>query len=447
MVRIQTSRLVKPLYDDDVDGGSIPPPTTDSIPLNIFDKVTYNTHMAVLYAYRPPTPSNATIELALRKVLATYRVMAGQLAENQKGNPVILLNDHGVKFVEAVVHDSFDKFLPLEMSPLLLDFHPELNHAEEITLVQLTRFGCGSLVLGYSSHHHVADAFSASNFLVAWGRAARGLELGSVPSMDRSIFWPRVPPEFGFDHIGVEYRKTKTLSGRIVDRDRFAGSDIVNHKVHFTLDFIAKLKARASAGRPNGVAAFSTFVSLVAHLWRAITKARGLSPIETTSVRISVNGRTRLSLDPPVPSDFYGNLVLWAFPTARAKELVSRPTGYAAKIIQDAIVRVDDAYFKSFIDFASQEAAEGEDGDLVPTADMGKAALWPDLEVDSWLRFPFYELDFGGGGPFIFMPSYYPTEGMMFLLPSFLGDGSVDAVVPLFRQNSAVFKQICYSLD
>ncbi|CAI0393194.1 unnamed protein product [Linum tenue] len=265
--------------------------------------------------------------------------------------------------------------------------------------------------------------------------------------MDRSIFWPRVPPEFGFDHVGVEYKKTKSLSGRIVDRDRFAGSDIVNHKVHFTLDFIGKLKARASTGRPNGVAAYSTFVSLVAHLWRAITKARGLSPIETTSVRISVNGRTRLSLDPPVPPDFYGNLVLWAFPTARAKELVSRADGLRG----EDNPRRDCARGRCLLQVVHRlrvaGGGGGGGGDLVPTADMGKAALWPDLEVDSWLRFPFYELDFGGGSPFIFMPSYYPTEGMMFLLPSFLGDGSVDAVVPLFRQNSAVFKQICYSLD
>uniref|UniRef100_J3MZQ2 Uncharacterized protein n=1 Tax=Oryza brachyantha TaxID=4533 RepID=J3MZQ2_ORYBR len=115
-----------------------------------------------------------------------------------------------------------------------------------------------------------------------------------------------------------------------------------------------------------------------------------------------------------------------------------------AEAIHDAVARVDAAYFRSFVDFVGSGAVESEA--LAPTAVL-KDVLCPDLEVDSWLTFPFYELDFGGGSPSYFMPSYFPTEGMLFLVPSYLGDGSVDAFVPVFEHNLEAFKQCCYSMD
>ncbi|MCD9641205.1 hypothetical protein HAX54_027274 [Datura stramonium] len=117
---------------------------------------------------------------------------------------------------------------------------------------------------------------------------------------------------------------------------------------------------------------------------RAITKARGLSGFETTHIRISVNGRTRLN--PRVPNEYFGNLVLWAFPQRKVKDLLREPLPYATKLIHDAIIKVNNNYFRSFIDFANHKVKKGEE-DLIPTADMNKHILCPNLEVDSWLRF------------------------------------------------------------
>lgn len=439
-VKIESTRVIKPIYE------GISPPTTNYIPLSVFDKVTYNTHIAVIYAYRPPTPPNETIEHGLQRALSESREWAGRLGDRES-DPVILLNDNGVKFVEASVDSKLDQLMPLKPSPMLLSLHPSLKDVEELVQVQLTRFTCGSLVVGFTAHHLVADGHSTSNFLVAWGKACRGLDMNPLPFHDRTIFHPRKPPSFDFEHRGVEFKSNKLIKNT-PNHDHEFVDDVVVHKVHFTLEFLHKLKARASNPLINGAnnnnkPFYSTFESLVAHLWRAITKARALAGCETTLVRISVNGRMRMT-NPQVPNEYLGNLVLWAFPTARVKDLLREPLPYAAKIIHDAIVNVNNNYFKSFIDFATHKAKE--EG-LVPTADMNKSVLCPNLEVDSWLRFPFYDLDFGCGSPYIFMPSYFPTEGMMFLLPSFLGDGSIDAFVPLFRDSVATFKEVCYSLD
>ncbi|OVA19451.1 Transferase [Macleaya cordata] len=437
-VREESWRIVKPVYE-----GDNPPSINHYNPLSVFDKVTYNTHIAVIYAYRPPTPPNSTIQQGLQKALSEYREWAGRLGENDKGDPVILLNDKGVMFVEASAECTLDQAMPFKPSSALLSLHPSLKGVEELVQVQLTRFTCGSLVVGFTAHHLVADGNATSNFLVAWGQACRGLEMiKPCPLHDRSsMFAPRDPPLFEFEHKGVEF-STKKLTKSTYPRDEYITNDIIVHKVHFTKEFLTKLKTKASSSCRNQ-RPYSTFESLVAHLWRAITRARGLNSFETTQVRISVNGRGRLS--PRVPNEYFGNLVLWAFPTARVKDLLNEPLPFAAKTIHDAIAKVNDNYFKSFIDFASYKVQEDED--LIPTADMNRSVLLPNLEVDSWLRFPFYDLDFGGGSPYIFMPSYFPTEGMMFLLPSFIGDGSIDAFIPLFQQNLVPFKQICYSLD
>ncbi|CAN0916561.1 Agmatine coumaroyltransferase-2 [Linum grandiflorum] len=437
-VKIETASIVKPTYD-----GKHPPSTTTHIPLSVFDKVTYDTHIAIIYAYRPLLTKNDKIRLGLQRALAEYREWAGRLGKDADGNSVIFLNDGGVKFVEATCPSRLDQVMPLKPCPGVLSLHPGLKGVEELVQVQLTRFACGSLVVGFTAHHLVADGHSTSNFLVAWGMATRGLDVGPLPLHDRAIFTPRKPPSFEYKHEGVEYKFKNRDSNATVewgDADSSVVDDIVVHKVHFTVDFLTKLKSKSCNATNNKP--YSTFVSLVAHLWKAVTKARNLGGFESTKIRISVNGRMRMT--PRVPNEYFGNLVLWAFPTTRVKDLLREPLPYTAKLINEAVAKVNDNYFKSFVDFATHKVEKNE---LVPTADINKSVLCPDLEVDSWLRFPFYDLDFGGGCPYVFMPSYFPTEGMMFLLPSFIGDGSIDAFVPLFKDNLDTFKQVCYLLD
>uniref|UniRef100_A0A0D9ZBP0 Uncharacterized protein n=1 Tax=Oryza glumipatula TaxID=40148 RepID=A0A0D9ZBP0_9ORYZ len=113
-------------------------------------------------------------------------------------------------------------------------------------------------------------------------------------------------------------------------------------------------------------------------------------------------------------------------------------------LIHRAVAGIDDAYFRSFVDFASSGAVEAEG--LVPSADAGEVVVCPDMEVDSWLGMSFYDLDFGGGCPLYFMPSYLAMEGTIFLVPSFLGDGSIDVYVPLFENHLEEFKKICYNI-
>ncbi|KDP43925.1 hypothetical protein JCGZ_05392 [Jatropha curcas] len=374
-VTIEKTEIVKPFCDSN----KIPTdPKSHFVPLSVFDKVRYNTHVAIIYAYNPPTPTNATIEVGLKKVLSEYREWAGRLGEDENGDPVIFLNDKGGNFVEASIGIKLEQVMPLQSSPFLRSLHPKVKDVEALLQVQLTRFACVSLVIGLTAHQLIADGHSAGNFLVAWGKATRGLDINPLPLHGRTIFNPRNQPYFEFEHKGVEF-KCKNIVNDCSNYDGMLVEEVEVHKVvHFTMEFLSELKTRASNSLPNG------------------------ANVQETS-------------------------------------------GYAAKLIRDAVESVNDKYFKSFIDFATVKAKKDEE--LVPTADANVFMYTPNLKVDSWLRVPFYELDFGGGSPCIFMPSYIAKEGFMFLLPSFKGDGSVDACITLFRKNMATFKQIVYSLD
>lgn len=445
-LKIESEKLVKPSEEK---GRS---PVGEQVQLSVFDTVTYNTFFPIIFTFRAPSVSNRAIELGLRRALAEYPEWAGRMAPG--GAATILLNDSGVRFVEATCDAPLSLAVPRVPTPDLLHLHGARAHsgaAEQdddhpLLHVQLTRFSCGGLALGLTASHIVADGCAACLFSIAWGRAARGLATPPRAVHGRAIFPPRSPPMVEFEHRGVEYSESPPAPAtataipaqweRVVD-------DIVIEKVHYPVEFLRKLRAEASLSdsqRPH-----STFETLVAHLWRTVTKTRGLGEEVETRLRISVNGRRRMN--PPVPDEYLGNLVLWAFPVATAGELLRRPLRYAAALIREAVARVDDRYFRSFIDFSEKVKAAPPGERLAPTAEMDNRVLSPHLEVDSWLRFPFYDVDFGSGGPDLFTPTWSPYEGFLVLLPSAAGDCGVDVLVPLLRERMPIFKELCYTLD
>ncbi|XP_026429976.1 agmatine coumaroyltransferase-2-like [Papaver somniferum] len=175
-----------------------------------------------------------------------------------------------------------------------------------------------------------------------------------------------------------------------------------------------------------------------------MAKVRGLAELQTTEMTISVNGRRRLT--PCVPDEYFGNVILPAFPQSPAKKLLDESLSHTAEVIHAAIAKVNSDYFKSFIDFANNNML---DEDLVLDHEGWKVpTLWPNLEIDSWLGFPFNAVDFGFGKPYIFMPSFGAWEGVVYLVPSVDGDhGSIDVYITLFKQHLSLFQEICFCID
>ncbi|KAI3980476.1 hypothetical protein MKX01_038648 [Papaver californicum] len=350
-VKIESSKLVGPMYN-----GDEPEPVPNQfVPLSVFDKLVEDEddHQAILYVYKPPNPSNMLLLQGLRKALVEYPEMAGRFSTNDKGGErVILLNGKGMRFIEATADCTLHEVIPFKPATLS-SFNPNERGRDELALVQLTRFTCGSLVLLFSRSHMVAAGASASQFVVAWSEACRGLKIHPRPVYNRNIFVPRDPPTVAYDHKNVEVAKRVINHNDLMDQlHPFSEDDVIYHKAHFTPELIAKLKT---------------------------------------------------------------------------------------------VGKVNSDYFKSFIDFANNNI---QDEDLILDEEGWKVpTLWPNLEVDSWLGFPFTAVDFGFGKPYIFMPSFGPWEGVVYLVPSLDGDGSIDVYITLFQQHLNLFQEICFCID
>ncbi|PUZ47476.1 hypothetical protein GQ55_7G167900 [Panicum hallii var. hallii] len=439
-ITVHSSKAVRPDYG----AGRAPFAAAGAVPLTVFDRASFDQYISGISFFRPPAPPTAVLEAGLARALAEYREWAGRLGADARGGRAILLDDAGARFVEATADVALTSVMPAlaEPAPAAAGLHPSAPGAGgELLMVQVTRFACGSIAVGHTMSHVVADGRAACNFLLAWGQATRGVPVDPAPAHDRaSLFVPRDPPRFEFEHRGVEFGPPRPRPHGGEARD--AGDAVVVHRAHFSRELVSELRSRASARAPRP---YGTALCLVAHLWRCITRARGLDGGAVTALRVAVDGRARMTGPPRgVPEGYTGNAVLWARPAAAARELVDGPLWHAAELVARAVARVDDAYFRSFVDFACSGAAEREG--LVPTADAAEKVLSPDVEVDSLLHAAFCDLDFGGGRPFFFMPGYLPDEGSVFLVRSFSGDGGVSAYVPLFSRAMESFKRCCYSL-
>jgi hypothetical protein len=421
-------------------------------PLSVFDLVNFDDFISGIHLFHPPAPTTEELVAGLARALADYREWAGRLGvDPTTGRRAILLTDAGARFVEAMADVTLDSVMPLQPSPEVLRLHPGGGGgdvAEELLLVQVTRFACGSLAVGHTMHHAVGDGLAMAQFVVAWGQATRGVAVDPVPVHDRvSFFVPRDPPRVAFEHRGAEFKSTPPSDDKDACRNDVGGeAKVVTHVVRFTREFVSELKAQASSeGMPVPVP-FSTTQCVVAHLWRCITKARRLDGGEATRLHVAVNGRARMRR-PPVPAGYTGNVVLWAHASTTARELLAGPLQRTAELIRREVGRIDDAYFRSFIDFASSGDVEKER--LVTAADTEETTLSPNVAVYCLQRVPFYDLDFGGGQQFLFMPSYQPVEGVVYILPAshaHQSDGSVEAHVSLFSHAMDTFKDCCYSI-
>jgi hypothetical protein len=140
--------------------------------------------------------------------------------------------------------------------------------------------------------------------------------------------------------------------------------------------------------------------------------------------------------------DFFGNMVLWAFPRLQVRDVLCWSYGDVVGAIRDAVARIDGDYIQSFVDFGAVADAQGQE----LTATAGTMCC-PNLEVDSWLGFRFHQVDFGGGPPAAFQPLDLPVEGLMVFVPSCVVKGDVDVYMAVAEDHVTAFQQICHYLD
>ncbi|CAI0452700.1 unnamed protein product [Linum tenue] len=391
--------------------------------LSEWDMIGAITHVPTVYFYKS-TPSTSHPNLldhlkdSLARTLVTFYPLAGRLEPIHGGRFDLDCNGLGVRFIEAEAKTtSLDELGGDEDLSSCTDFQPlipEVDYTRPIgewplLLVQVTKFRCGGIGLGFNISHAVVDGLSALHFFNEWARVARGKGIGMVPFLDRKVLRAGQPAAVSrhprFDP--AEFQRPPALlpeAGCSNNKGNKPHYETKVAKLKMTKTKVQMLKDMANETtfdhRP-----YSTYETLTAHIWRCACKARKLKPEQLTSVGVCVDSRRRMN--PPLPNAYFGNAVLDIKAVSRSADLITKPLGYAAGKIRRAVEKADGEFLTSAIDYLKNQ---------------------PDLTE-------FQE---------VYMGSTHEFDGDTMLLQSQDGDGSIVLAICLRVDHMEAFKRCFY---
>lgn len=123
---------------------------------------------------------------------------------------------------------------------------------------------------------------------------------------------------------------------------------------------------------------------------------------------------------------------------AVAGDLTSKPLYYAASIIHEALVRMDDEYLHSALDYLQSHP------DLNALIRGSHTFRSPNLCINSCSRLPLHDADFGWGKPIYMGPAIIAFENTIYILSNPVNDGSLTLAVRLRADHMDPFKKLLY---
>ncbi|XVF65808.1 hypothetical protein PTKIN_Ptkin09bG0280400 [Pterospermum kingtungense] len=416
------------------------------------DLVMVRCHIPTVCFYKPDGCSNfydpVKLKEALSKSLVPFYPIAGRLGLDENGRLEIVCNAEGVLFVEAETTSVMDQFIGdfSDNSQVNSRLVPQVDcsggiSSHPLLVLQVTTFKCGGVCLGVGLHHTLGDGATTLHFLNSWAATTRGISPRIAPFMDRTLLRARVPPTPKFHHVEYEPSPSmKTTTSHSISTsdssqtDNLSPSNVFAFKL--TTDQLNILKAKPNIANADDTTKYSTYSVLTAHIWRCISKARGLSNDQATKLYIPIDGRSRLN--PPLPRGYFGNVIFHATPIAQAGDLESEPFTDTIKRIDEQLKQANDEYLKSAIDYIEKVP------DLSPLVRGSHTFRCPNLVVNSWLRLPIYDVDFGWGRGIYMRPANVVQEGIIYVLPSPTNDGSLSLVTRLDTSHAKLFQTFFY---
>lgn len=280
--------------------------------------------------------------------------------------------------------------------------------------LQLTKLKDG-LVMGCAFNHAILDGTSTWHFMSSWAEICKGAHSISVPPfLERTKARnTRVKLNLSQPSDAPEHAKSAT------NGDAAKPEPPLREKVFkFTESAIDQIKSKANAG--NAEKPFSTFQSLSAHVWRAVTRARDLAAEDYTVFTVFADCRKRV--DPPMPESYFGNLIQAIFTVTAAGLVVGSPVEFGAGLIRTAIESHN----------AEAINKRNEEWESKPIIFQYKDAGVNCVAVGSSPRFKVYEVDFGWGGPEVVRSGLNNRfDGMVYLYPGKSGGRSIDVEISL----------------
>ncbi|KZV41031.1 BAHD acyltransferase DCR-like [Dorcoceras hygrometricum] len=353
----------------------------------------------------------------LAVVLEEFYQLAGKLDKDEDGVFKVVYDDdmEGVEVVaasaeevdvaELTAEDGTSKFK--ELLPYNGILNLEGLH-KPLLAVQITKLKDG-VAMGCAFNHAILDGTSTWHFMSAWA----GICSGSSNSV--------ATPPF-LDRTKARNTRVKLNLSQPSDAPEHAKSAVtakpLREKVFkFSESAIDQIKSKVNAA---GSKPFSTFQSLSAHVWSAVTRARELKPEEYTVFTVFADCRKRV--DPQMPESYFGNLIQAIFTVTAAGLILSSPVEFGADLIRSAIESHD----------AKAIDARNSEWESNPIIFQFKDAGVNCVAVGSSPRFKVYEVDFGWGRPESVRSGLNNRfDGMVYLYPGKDGGRSIDVEITL----------------
>ncbi|KAG9134710.1 hypothetical protein Leryth_001020 [Lithospermum erythrorhizon] len=451
-VNIKNFELIKPAK----------PTWSGILSLSELDQTGIITHVPTFYFYRPPQawltpedPITKTFKTSLSKVLVHFYPLAGRLSRINGWRFELDCNAKGVQFLEAETEERLDRLGDFAPSPLFVNLSPRLNYSETsiqelpIALVQLTKFRCGGICLAILINHAVADGQSAVHFLSEWTRLARGLKLASEPCFDRRILLFGEPSLSSSTNLNEKHNQFSHLPA-LIDQSKNEAEKRGGHTRVALLNLskfeISLLKDRANEDFPYCIInqrLYTRYEAVTAHIWRTACKARGHLPTQSTVLGVTVDARKRMN--PPLSEKFFGNGVINVIADGCSGELLSRPIGFAASRVREAILSVNTNYVHSCIDFLKHQENLSLFQDLHAMMNNERPRYFnPNVTVTSWTSLPLSGMNFGFGNEVCMAPGHHESDGDCLILPGRDEDGSLIVAVCFQAEYMDAFKKIFY---
>lgn len=394
---------------------------------------------------RPPFPMAqlvSLLKLSLSHTLTHFPPLAGRFVTDSDGYVYISCNDDGVDFVHASATHIFirDVIGSIDVPDHVKEFFPldrtvsYRGHFIPLLAVQVTELADG-VFIGCAVNHSVTDGTSFWNFFNTFAEVSRGVKrIVRQPDFTRdSVFisnsvlkLPADGPKvtfagdaplreriFSFSRESIQRLKAKTNNQKL----NYGGGNIVELMAKQSND---PLKTKTETVEINPTAEISSFQSLCALLWRAVTRARKFPSSKMTTFRMAVNCRHRLQ--PKLNPLYFGNAIQ-SIPTyVSAGDVLSHDLHWCAEQLNKNVKAHDDVMVRKYVEDWEKDPR------CFPLGNFDGAML----TMGSSPRFPMYENDFGWGRPVAVRSGRANKfDGKISAFPGREGGGSVDLEVIL----------------
>ncbi|XP_057852480.2 BAHD acyltransferase DCR isoform X1 [Cryptomeria japonica] len=353
------------------------------------------------------------LKKSLSETLVHFYPLAGRL-ETCEGEVYIDCNDSGAEFIEASAPDLclaqiMAENIPHQLFPFNGAFSID-GHFLPLLAVQVTKLIDG-IVLAFTINHALADGSSNWHFINSWSQLCR--EPSSIPllPLHTRCFSTASSTKVNIQHNNMRKQRFDNFTPRPLSEKRF----------HFNEKTISQLKEEANEAFKEKSIYISSFQALCAHVWQGITRARGLSPNEETSLCFSINCRSKMV--PPLPYSYFGNALQGVRATMTTRELLGGSRSSIALSLHRTIASHQDAQIKAELDKPPR---------LIDLNDfIGNNSIL----MGSSHRFPIYDNDFGWGSPISVSSGWANKfDGKLTVYPGRDKLGSIDIEVCLLPQ-------------